>query len=83
MSTSDDKSSAAISLTVHGMTCAGCSRTVERVLIKEPGINHAEVDLEAERALIRGRFDPEVAIASLRAAGFEAALGANTSGYSA
>jgi len=35
-------------LEVHGMTCASCSATVERVVSKLPGVQNANVNLAAE-----------------------------------
>lgn len=83
MTPSDGKSGAIFALTIHGMTCAGCSKTVERVLHLVPGVSEAEVDLKAERALVQGHANPDAAIAALRAAGFDAAVVADGSGRSA
>jgi copper chaperone len=45
-----------ISLTVKGMTCQGCVRSVKNVLERVPGVSSAEVDLA--RAEARITFDP-------------------------
>jgi len=46
-----------ITLPVTGMTCAACSRNVERALKKEEGIATATVNLATERASVE--FDPK------------------------
>lgn len=74
MARSDDQSDDTLLLAVHGMTCAGCVSTAERVLRQVPGIRAVKVDFEGKRALVRGRADSGAAIASLRRAGFEAAV---------
>ncbi len=37
---------------VQGMTCAGCSARVEKVLLREPGVVEADVNLALERATV-------------------------------
>ena len=46
-------------LAISGMTCASCSRRVERALGKVPGITLANVNLAAERASVT--YDPATA----------------------
>jgi copper chaperone CopZ len=41
-----------LNLSVHGMTCANCARTVERKLSATPGVTKAVVELHGERALV-------------------------------
>jgi copper chaperone CopZ len=41
-----------LNLSVHGMTCANCARTVERKLSATPGVTKAVVELQGERALV-------------------------------
>ncbi len=36
-----------IELTIHGMTCGGCSSRIERRLAGAPGVISAKVDLES------------------------------------
>jgi len=43
-------------LRVTGMTCAACARTIERSLLKVPGVSKAEVNLAGETAAVE--FDP-------------------------
>jgi Cu+-exporting ATPase len=35
--------------TVTGMTCAGCVRTVQRILQNQPGVQQVQVSLGSER----------------------------------
>lgn len=43
---------AKVELTVEGMTCQGCVRSVQRKLSKVTGVQSAHVDLEAGRATV-------------------------------
>ena len=45
-------------LKIGGMTCAGCVRSVTRVLQDLPGVARADVSLEEEQANIT--FDPHL-----------------------
>lgn len=70
-----------ITLPVIGMTCAACQSHVERALRETPGVLDANVNLLANTA--RVRFDPlltqpEDLISRVRAAGYEAALPAES-----
>jgi copper chaperone CopZ len=40
------------SLHITGMTCGGCVRHVKDALLSIPGVREANVDLEAESAII-------------------------------
>ena len=64
---------AELSISVAGMTCAGCAGRVERALEALPGVASAQVNLALERADVRltSARAPELAEA-LRAAGFAA-----------
>ncbi|HEX7021475.1 MAG TPA: heavy metal translocating P-type ATPase [Trueperaceae bacterium] len=42
---------------IEGMTCANCSRRVERALAGQPGVEEANVNLATERASVR--YDPD------------------------
>lgn len=65
-----------ITLNVSGMTCGGCSATVERVLAAVPGVLRAEADWTAARAEVEfetGQTDAAALIAAVEEAGFDAA----------
>ncbi|WIV98795.1 heavy metal translocating P-type ATPase [Kinneretia aquatilis] len=44
----------ALRLPLSGMSCASCVARVEKLLIKQPGVSRAEVNLATETALIEG-----------------------------
>lgn len=55
-----------LELPVSGMDCSACARKAQRALMKVPGVQNADVLLNAEKAVIQ--FDPAVASAqTLRA----------------
>lgn len=63
-------------LTVHGMTCGNCARTIERKLASTPGVTKASVDLQATRATVEYDADlvkPDVLANAVRALGYEVA----------
>jgi copper chaperone CopZ len=63
-------------LTVHGMTCENCARTIERKLASTPGVTKASVDLEATRATVEYDTDlvkPDVLANAVRELGYEVA----------
>jgi len=65
-----------LNLTVHGMTCSNCARSVERKLASTPGVTKATVDLEAARASVEYDADlvkPEVLANAVRQLGYEVA----------
>jgi copper chaperone len=59
-------------LAVSGMTCAGCARTIERVLSRVPGVERATVDFDLGIAIVNGAADPAQLIAAVGAAGYGA-----------
>lgn len=60
-------------LSVTGMACNGCVKTVTKVLSAVPGVTSAEVDLEAARATVQGTAPVERLIEAVKGAGFDAA----------
>jgi copper chaperone CopZ len=64
-----------VELSIGGMTCEGCVRTVTRVLLRVPGVTGAQVDLAGGRARIAGSASARELVAAVQAAGFEAAPG--------
>lgn len=65
-----------LNLTVRGMTCANCARSVERKLAGTPGVTKAVVELQGERALVEYDSDlvqPDVLKNAVRALGYEVA----------
>jgi copper chaperone CopZ len=63
-----------LDLSVRGMTCGNCARSVERTLASTPGVTKVQVELEGGRAMVE--FDPslvtrEVLVNAVRDLGYE------------
>lgn len=70
----EDKHDNKITFRVTGMTCATCSRIVERSLQKAPGVSFVSVNLATESAFVIG--DESVTLEQLRALVEKAGYGA-------
>jgi copper chaperone CopZ len=65
---------ATLNMTVNGMTCGNCARSVERKLTATPGVTKVDVDLDRARATVEydtGLVKPEVLAAAVRELGYE------------
>ena len=65
-----------LNLSVRGMTCANCARSVERKLGGVPGVTKASVSLEAGSATVEYDTElvkPEMFAKAVRELGYEAA----------
>ncbi|MDE0193874.1 MAG: heavy metal translocating P-type ATPase [Gammaproteobacteria bacterium] len=63
---------------VEGMTCAACAARVEKVLLGEPGVVDADVNLALERATVTtasGRVTPEALASRVDRAGYRLVVG--------
>ena len=63
-----------VKMTVHGMTCGNCARTVEHALASTPGVTKASVDLTGQQATVEYDTElvkPEVLATAVRDLGFE------------
>ena len=63
-----------LNLTVRGMTCGNCARSVERRLAATLGVTKAAVDLQAATATVEYDADvvkPETLAGAVRALGYE------------
>jgi len=63
-----------LQLSVLGMTCDNCSRTVERVLASTPGVVHVAVSLPKSSATVEYDVEivkPEVIANAVRDLGYE------------
>jgi copper chaperone CopZ len=63
-----------VDVTVQGMTCGNCARSVERKLASTPGVTKVKVDLEAARATVEYDVDlvkPDVFANAVRQLGYE------------
>ncbi|PYD88310.1 cadmium-translocating P-type ATPase [Pseudomonas syringae pv. pisi] len=61
-------------LNIEGMTCASCVARVEKALRAVPGVSGASVNLATEKASVQGQAAPEILMAAVHAAGYEAEL---------
>ncbi|MBU8541800.1 heavy-metal-associated domain-containing protein [Falsiroseomonas tokyonensis] len=73
-SRSDDTRTRRTFLSVEGMTCGSCVRTVERALAGAPGVERPVVDLARSCAVIEGSAHPEKLAAAVEAAGYTARI---------
>lgn len=63
-----------LKITVRGMTCGNCARSVERKLSSTPGVIKASVDLLNQNATVEyesATVKPEALAAAVRQIGFE------------
>lgn len=60
-----------VALSISGMTCSGCVKTVTRVLSGVAGVSSAQVDLASGRAVVSGEARLADLVAAVEAAGFE------------
>jgi copper chaperone CopZ len=63
-----------LKMTIQGMTCGNCARTVERKLSSTPGVTKVAVDLQAASAAVDYDADlvkPEVLADAVRKLGYE------------
>jgi len=58
---------------VTGMNCAHCSATVAKAITAVEGVTSVDVDLKNGCAYVEGEPDPQLVVAAVRAAGFDAA----------
>ncbi len=64
-----------VKISVHGMTCDNCARSVERKLAATPGVGKASVDLGSASAEVEydpARVKPETLVQAIRQLGYEA-----------
>jgi len=62
-------------LSVQGMTCGGCARSVQKKLEATPGVRKADVNLQGASATVEYDADavqPDALAAAVRSIGFEA-----------
>lgn len=61
-------------LSIKGMHCEGCARTVEEALREVPGVATVSVDLDHDTAVIEGGGASENLLDAVRAAGYTAKI---------
>ena len=72
MSAADDSATGGVELAISGMTCSTCINAVTRALSRVVGVNTVQVALETGQARVRGTAGPEILVAAVEKAGFEA-----------
>ena len=63
-----------LNLSVHGMTCGNCARSVEKKLAAAPGVATVAVDLAGARATVEydaSVIQPEALANAVRSLGYE------------
>jgi len=59
-----------IVLKIEGMTCGHCKSSVEKALLKVPGVTKVEVDLAHKQAVVIGTADRSVLVKAVDEAGY-------------
>ncbi|MBA2778189.1 heavy metal translocating P-type ATPase [Billgrantia kenyensis] len=59
-------------LSISGMTCASCVKSVEQALARTPGVATASVNFGTRVAQVHGRVDAEALVEAVQAAGYDA-----------
>ncbi|WP_135366656.1 heavy-metal-associated domain-containing protein [Halosimplex halophilum] len=59
-------------ISVEGMTCEHCERTVEEALEDVDGVSSAKADREAESATVEGDADTDALVSAVDKAGYDA-----------
>ncbi len=62
-----------IRLSISGMSCAGCVKSVEDALHGVPGVEDAQVNFAEHTATVHGEVEPATLVAAVKSAGYEAA----------
>ena len=63
-----------LNLTITGMTCDHCARSVTQALQAVPGVASATVDLKAGTAVVQGAPDLQALISAVEDEGYGAAV---------
>jgi copper chaperone CopZ len=64
-----------VRLTISGMTCDHCARSVRGALARLPGVREVRVDLSAGQAVVTGEgLDPESLCRAVRGSGYDASV---------
>ncbi|HBV85467.1 MAG TPA: hypothetical protein DEF42_02115 [Desulfosporosinus sp.] len=59
-----------IVLEIEGMTCGHCKSSVEKALLKVPGVIQAEVDLTLKQAVVIGSAERKILEKAIKEAGY-------------
>ncbi len=61
-------------LNIEGMTCEHCVKAVTGALERTPGVDKAQVDLQAGQATVDGAADVQTMLQAVEAEGYQASL---------
>lgn len=63
-----------ITLTLSGLHCGNCVKSVEKALHEVPGIEKVSVTLSPQQAIVEGEVEAQTLIDAIDEIGFEAAI---------
>ena len=63
-----------ITLTLSGLHCGNCVKSVEKALNEVPGVEKVTVTLSPQQAIVEGEVEAQTLIDTIDEIGFEAAI---------
>ena len=63
-----------ITLTLSGLHCGNCVKSVEKALHEVPGVEKVSVTLSPQQAIVEGEVEAQTFIDAIDEIGFEAAI---------
>lgn len=63
-----------INLTLSGLHCGNCVKSVEKALHEVPGVEKVSVTLSPQQAIVEGEVEAQTLIDAIDEIGFEAAI---------
>ncbi|EJP29656.1 heavy metal-associated domain protein [Haemophilus sputorum HK 2154] len=63
-----------ITLTLSGLHCGNCVKSVEKALNEVPGVEKVTVTLSPQQAIVEGEVEAQTLIDAIDEIGFEAAI---------
>lgn len=63
-----------ITLTLSGLHCVNCVKSVEKALHEVPGVEKVSVTLSPQQAIVEGEVEAQTLIDAIDEIGFEAAI---------
>ena len=63
-----------ITLTLSGLHCGNCVKSVEKALHEVPGVEKVSVTLSPQQAIVEGQVEAQTLIDAIDEIGFEAAI---------
>ena len=63
-----------ITLTLSGLHCGNCVKSVEKALHEIPGVEKVSVTLSPQQAIVEGEVEAQTLIDAIDEIGFEAAI---------